>query len=109
MKVQDEIKQLKDPKKAVILQRFFKTGPGEYGEGDIFLGLTIPQSRSIAKKYSDLSLLELKKLLRSKIHEERVVALLILSLQYRKGSSGPISAPACGTLSLQSGSFGSFI
>lgn len=72
------IREQTNPKKAKLLQGFFKTGPGQYGEGDIFWGLTVPQSRLIAKKYKDLNLVETKKLLQSKIHEIRLIALLIL-------------------------------
>ncbi|MFH1188334.1 MAG: DNA alkylation repair protein [bacterium] len=80
-----ELRSKKDKRKAVILQRFFKTGKGEYGEGDLFLGLPVPVSRAIAKKYYDLSLFDVEKLLQSKIHEERFVALLILIYQFQKG------------------------
>ena len=81
-----EIQQLKNPKKAKILARFFKTGKGEYGEGDIFLGITVPQQRQIAKKDSDLEREKLQKLLNSKIHEYRLTALLILIIQYQKAN-----------------------
>lgn len=67
-----------DPDKAAILQKFFKTGPGQYGEGDLFIGVTVPQSRQVAKRFSDLALGEIKDLLCSGVHEERLVALLIL-------------------------------
>lgn len=76
---------LADPEKAAILSRFFKTGKGQYGEGDIFLGVMVPGQRRIAKKYETLSLKDIRKLLSSKIHEHRLVALIILVNQYKKG------------------------
>ena len=68
--------------KRPILARFFKTGKGEYGEGDIFLGLEVPLVRNYAKKYISLKLSEVKKLLNNKIHEIRLVGLLILVAKY---------------------------
>lgn len=73
-----DLKKLSNKKKAVNLARFFKTGKGEYGEGDVFLGLTVPQSRKMAVKYKDLSYPEIETLLKSSIHEERLIALLVL-------------------------------
>lgn len=73
-----ELQSLKNSSKAQFLSRFFKTGPGEYAEGDVFLGLTVPVCRSIARKYKELSLEETEQLLQSQFHEERLVALLIL-------------------------------
>lgn len=72
------------PDKAKNLMRFFKTGKGEYGEGDEFLGLITEETRSVAKKYSSLSLPDISKLLASKIHEERSVAVRILWRQFKK-------------------------
>lgn len=80
--VRKALKSLADPEKARILQRFFKTGPGQYGEGDIFIGVMVPDSRQVAKKFGDLPLEEVEVLLKSKVHEERLVALLILIQKY---------------------------
>ena len=85
--IKKEIKKNADPQKAVLLQRFFKTGPGQYGEGDVFLGIMVPVQRSIVKKYKDLSLKDLKELLYSDKHEERLIALLILVEQFQKGDA----------------------
>ena len=71
--------------KARILSGFFKTGKGQYGEGDVFLGVTVPKARIIARKYAEISFGDIKKLLDSPIHEERLVALLILVEQYKEG------------------------
>ncbi|MDO8658403.1 MAG: DNA alkylation repair protein [Candidatus Levybacteria bacterium] len=87
--IEKDLLTLKNPKKAKILQRFFKTGKGEYGEGDIFLGITVPQQRIIAEKYIDTTLIELQNLLSSKIHEYRLISLLILINKYKKsGETG---------------------
>lgn len=81
--LRSDMKILANPKKAKHLSGFFKTGKGQYGEGDVFLGLTVPQTRSIAKKYSALSLTDLYSLLSSKIHEERLCSLHILTNQFK--------------------------
>lgn len=81
---QQQLKKLANPQKAIGVARFFKTGKGEYGEGDIFLGITVPQIRIVAKQCKDLSLKEIQKLLQSKIHEERLLALIILVNQFKK-------------------------
>jgi len=78
------LESLKNQEKAKILQQFFKTGKGQYGEGDIFLGITVPQLRIISKQYKELKLEEIQKLLDNKTHEIKLVGLLILILQYKK-------------------------
>ena len=82
-----DLRALANRADAQFLQRFFKTGPGEYGEGDVFLGIRVPQTRGVAKKYRDLSLAEIRKLLHAKEHEARLVALVILTLQYPKAEA----------------------
>ena len=87
MTAENVIKDLKifsDKEKAKILQKFFKTGEGEYGEGDIFIGVVVPDIRTVAKKYKDLQLLEIQKLLDSKIHEYRLTGLIILTYKFTK-------------------------
>jgi 3-methyladenine DNA glycosylase AlkD len=64
--------------------RFFKTAPGQYGAGDVFLGITVPEQRAIARKYQNLNLEDLRELLYAKEHEFRLTALFILVLQYQK-------------------------
>ncbi len=79
-----DVKKLSNPEKAQFLQRFFKTGKGEYAEGDIFLGIVVPVQRQIAKKFKELSFDGLKELITSKYHEERLIALLILVERFKK-------------------------
>ena len=82
--LQKALRSLANTQKASLLQRFFKTGKGDYAEGDIFLGLTVPQTRAIAKQFSHLSLQEILPILHSPMHEERLAALLILVHQFEK-------------------------
>ena len=79
-----DLQKVSDLEQAKILQRFFKTGKGEYGEGDIFLGIKVPIQRQVAKNYSGLSLSKIQKLLESKIHEYRLTGLIILEDKYKK-------------------------
>lgn len=83
-KLLQETKSLANKENATLLSSFFKTKKGEYGEGDIFLGIIVPIQRSLASKYKDLPLSDVAKLLQSKIHEQRLIALFILRLQYTK-------------------------
>ena len=82
--IKNELSRLSDPYRARKSSRFFKTGKGQYGEGDLFIGITVPEQRKIAKKYDNLSLDDLQELLNSKIHEHRFIALVILISKYRK-------------------------
>lgn len=84
-KLKRDLRAQADPERAKVLQRFFKTGPGEYGEGDIFLGLTAPKIRALSKKYASLKTSAVETLLKSAIHEERLLALLILVLKFENG------------------------
>jgi len=85
-KIKKDIKDMENKDKAKIMQGFFKTGKGQYGEGDVFLGLTMPQQRKIAKKYTHLSIKQIEELLHSKIHEHRMIALVIWTYQYQNAN-----------------------
>lgn len=78
---------LAQPERAVLVARFFKTGPGQYGEGDQFLGLSMPQQHTVAKQYVTISLNETEQLVRDPFHECRMVGLLIWVAQNRKAGS----------------------
>ncbi|MBU0731798.1 DNA alkylation repair protein [Patescibacteria group bacterium] len=83
--LQSDLSKLKNPRQAAILQRFFKTGKGEYGQGDIFYGIKVPEVRKLVRQYyKDISLEDDIKLLHSKIHEERLCAVLILVAKFEK-------------------------
>lgn len=79
-----ELRSKGTSEKAKNSARFFKTGKGQYGEGDVFVGVTVPETRMIIKKYQDLDLKSIQKLLTSKFHEERLGALMLLVLKYKK-------------------------
>jgi len=79
------LREMGSPEQAAISQRFFKTGPGEYGQGDIFFGIKVPVLRKLATKYLDLPLKDVKKTLRSKYHEQRLLALFIMVDQFSRG------------------------
>ena len=83
MNVARELKALAKASRAFESQRFFKTGIGQYGEGDVFLGLTVPEVRVIARKYKNLSLSEIEELTKSPFHEFRLCGLIILNLQFQ--------------------------
>jgi 3-methyladenine DNA glycosylase AlkD len=84
----EEVKSLKNPEKIKVYKRFFKTGKGEYAEGDVFLGLITAQSREVVKKYRELiDLADVQKLLDSKTHEHRSIALGILKHKFAKATA----------------------
>ncbi|MBW2251739.1 MAG: DNA alkylation repair protein [Deltaproteobacteria bacterium] len=83
--IQIKLQELGNIDKAKKHQIFFKTGPGEYGEGDVFVGVTVPELRKLAKEYKTITLKEVKHLLRSPIHEERLLSLFLLIHRYSKG------------------------
>jgi 3-methyladenine DNA glycosylase AlkD len=84
LQLQKIVKEYSNKEQGIFLQRFFKTGKGEYGEGDIFAGIKVPVSRKIANQFKDLSFTDLQKVIKSKIHEERLISLFILVAKYKK-------------------------
>jgi len=86
--VDARLRQLANPVRAQNLQRFFKTGPGEYGEGDVFLGLQVPVLRRLAREFENLPMPAVQSLLNSPIHEARLLALLLLVREYVRGDEG---------------------
>ena len=83
--IQEELRALAVSGKAESMQRFFKTGKGEYGEGDFFIGVSVPHQRLVAKSYcDDASAKDITALLDSKYHEERLTGVLILVMKYKK-------------------------
>lgn len=85
--IENELRQLATDEKRIVLQRFFKTAPGQYGEGDKFLGVTVPLTRIVAKKHLAMPLNEIIELLQSEWHEVRLCALLMMCERFKKGDS----------------------
>lgn len=86
--IEEALQMLSTPERAVQMPRYFKTGKGEYGEGDIFYGVSVPDQRSVAKEfYKEISLEELSEVLKSEVHEMRLTAILILVAKYEKAKS----------------------
>jgi 3-methyladenine DNA glycosylase AlkD len=88
----EDLNSLADPVKVKGLSGFFKTGPGQYGEGDISLGITVPQQRAVARRHRNLDLLEIEALLHSPIHEHRLTAPIILVEKYQRAGADERSA-----------------
>jgi 3-methyladenine DNA glycosylase AlkD len=85
--IQQKLASLADPRRAEVSRRFFKTGPGEYGEGDIFHGIAVPLLRSLCREYQDISVAEAERLLASPFHEDRLLALLLLVRRFTRGDT----------------------
>ncbi|MGO9115111.1 MAG: DNA alkylation repair protein [Thermoguttaceae bacterium] len=85
--LQARLRSLGNPKDAAFLAGFFKTGPGQYGEGDVFIGVRVPMIRKTAKEFEELPLREVECLLHSPIHEERLAALVVLVMQAAKADA----------------------
>ena len=86
-KIQEDLKKEADSSKIAVYSNFFKTNKGSYGEGDIFIGVSVPETRKIAKKYIDADLKIVEKLLESRIHEERLLAVLILVEKFKSNEN----------------------
>lgn len=84
--IQSRLRSLASPETARILQGFFKTGPGQYGDGDVFLGIKVPVIRTVAKEFQNIGLDTVVALLHSRLHEERLLALLFLMRIFDAGS-----------------------
>lgn len=90
----EKLEKYADPKKAEHSKRFFKTGKGEYGEGDIFLGITVPNQRKVARKFKHMPLNEVEKLLQSDFHECRLTAVILLVYKIEKADQAVIDEVA---------------
>ena len=79
----EDLKSFSNKARVSDLARFYRTAPGEYGEGDLFLGVSVPKTRSVAKKHKELELQEVEKLFNSPFHEARLCAAIICNLQFK--------------------------
>ncbi len=97
--LKQELHRYVKPEKVAVYQRFFKTGPGQYGEGDVFIGITVPDQRKVARLFSDMNLKDVMSLLDEDVHEYRLTALLLLVAKYERGDEelkGQIVEAYCG-------------
>jgi 3-methyladenine DNA glycosylase AlkD len=92
--VASALAEVADREDALFLQRFFKTGPGQYGEGDVFIGVRVPQTRAVAKRFAALDLGEIRRLLDSDIHEHRLAGLVILNRMFELAGRPRTGDPA---------------
>ncbi|MFO0705023.1 MAG: DNA alkylation repair protein [Candidatus Andersenbacteria bacterium] len=86
--VQRSLRRFRNSKRAHVMAGFFKTGTGEYGEGDVFIGAAVPHIRAVVKRFRELPLVQTRTLLRSRVHEDRLAAVLILNELYKRGTAG---------------------
>lgn len=93
--VEAALREKANPEKAAFFPRFFKTGPGQYGEGDKFIGVVVPEQRKIARRFRELPLAEVRVLLDSELHECRLTALLILVGKYEKARDAGLRQELC--------------
>ncbi len=84
--IRARLRERADPARVPILQRFFKTGPGEYGEGDVFAGITVPDLRAVCRECRAAAIPEILELLASPVHEERLLALMLLVEAFKRGT-----------------------
>jgi 3-methyladenine DNA glycosylase AlkD len=87
MRIREALRQRSDPAKAAFFPRFFKAGKGEYGEGDVFMGVTVPLMREVAKQFRDAPLETIEDMLADPVHEMRLTALHILVLRFKKADA----------------------
>lgn len=87
-KIKAELNKYSDPRDAVFLQKFFKTGVGQYGQGDIFIGVRVPKLRLVCRQFKTIGLSDVQQLLDSDIHEHRLAGLIIMTIQYERGDPG---------------------
>ena len=87
VEVMNTLNELGNPVIAAHSQRYFKTGPGEYGEGDVFIGIRVPVTRTVVRQFKDLSTPEIVELAQSPIHEHRLCAVLILTSQFKRAKT----------------------
>ncbi|WP_431278554.1 DNA alkylation repair protein [Leifsonia poae] len=92
--VKNALAEIADTEDAEFLQRFFKTGPGQYGEGDVFIGVRVPQTRAVAKRFASLDLEGIRALLDSEVHEHRLAGLIILNRMFELASRSATGDPA---------------
>lgn len=85
--IERDLMEAARPDKVEVLASFFKSGCGEYGEGDVFIGVSVPDNRRVARRHLDAGLDDVRRLLQSPVHEVRLCALLVLVEQYRRGDA----------------------